>query len=292
MGKNGQDKIYQLVTDRIMDLLQHGVVPWRKPWKGGDELPRNLVSKRPYRGVNTFLLNCWGGSPWWLTFKQALELGGNVRKGAKGMPVIFWKLAESKELDKRGEAKQIPVLRYYTVFNLEQCEGIQAPDEPKAQEHVFRPIEAASRILHGMPNAPVIAYNRGRAFYRPREDMVHLPKPEYFDAPEEFYSTAFHEYCHATGHEKRLNRKSLIEADGFGGHAYSKEELVAEFGAAFLCGQAGIEAATLDNSAAYIGNWLKRLRDNPRWAIQAAGQAQRAADFILGIEQQSERTAA
>lgn len=281
---SGQDKIYQLVTDRIMEQLAQGVVPWRKPWKGGSEMPRNLVSGKAYRGVNVFLLHCWGGSPWWLTYKQAEQLGGQVRKGSKGMPVIFWKMAESKEQTKDGEPKQIPVLRYYTVFNLEQIDGIDAPQEDAEPTHPFTPIEAAERIMRSMPNPPPVVYNRSRAFYRPREDMVHLPERKRFEAPEEFYSTAFHELIHSTGHEKRLNRRSLTETDGFGGHEYSKEELVAEFGAAFLCGHASIEAATLANSAAYIGNWLKRLKDNRRWAIQAAGQAQKAADFILGRE--------
>lgn len=130
---NGQDRIYQLITDRILELLDKGVVPWRKPWSGGqDGVPRNLVSGRPYRGINAFLLSCFGGSPWWVTFKQAGSLGGHVRKGAKGMPVIFWKqvqIEDPKEKDERGRPrkKTVPMLRQYTVFNLEQCEGIPAP---------------------------------------------------------------------------------------------------------------------------------------------------------------------
>lgn len=291
MSTNGQEKIYQMITDRILDLLAKGVVPWRKPWRGKAGLPRNLVSGKAYRGINVFLLSCWGGSPWWLTLKQANELGGRVRKGAKGLPVIFWKMHEVDERDEEGQAKFVPVLRYYTVFNLEQCEGIEAPLEDE-EPHVFEPIEEAARIVTGMPDPPIVVHGGNRAYYRVADDVVAMPQPKSFEIPQEYYSTIYHELTHAVGSPKRLARKSLMESDGFGGHEYSKEELVAEFGAAFLCGQAGIEAATIANSTAYIGSWLVVLRNNPKWVIQAAGQAQKAADFILGIQSGQSQAAA
>jgi len=281
---SGQNTIYEMITGRIVTLLEQGTVPWRKPWAGGraEAIPMNLTSKREYRGINIFLLACMGySSRYWLSFKQAQEKGGHVRKGEKGTPVIFWKRYETADRQ-TGEVKEVPVLRYYTVFNLDQIDGVDAPDAPEPVNANFEPIAEAERIVRNMPKPPLIVHGEPRAFYRPTADTVNLPRPGLFIEPEEYYSTAFHELTHATGHESRLNRRPSNEIRHFGDREYSQEELVAEMGSAFLCGQAGIAQATIENSAAYIDGWLKVLKGSPKLVVHAAAQAQRAADYILG----------
>jgi antirestriction protein ArdC len=289
-----KQNVYDVVTARIVALLEQGTVPWQKPWtsaRGEDCFPRNLVSRKPYRGINTFLLHAMMfESPFWLTFKQAQELGGHVRKGEKSCPIIFWKWLEVQD-KQTGEKKRIPFLRYTSAFNLAQCDGIEAPELPGSAENKreHSPIEAAERIVAGMPKRPEITYGSARACYSPAFDRVAMPRPESFRSGEDFYSVLLHELTHATGHESRLNRKGIEagEWSAFGSAAYSKEELVAEMGAAFLCGHAGIVERTLDNSAAYIAAWLERLRNDRTLVVQAAAQAQRAADFILGVNHEA-----
>jgi antirestriction protein ArdC len=285
---------YQVITDRVITLLEQGVIPWRKPWQSGQLLPQNLISRKPYRGVNVFLLHAMMyESPYWLTFNQAKELGGNVRRGEKACPVVLWKWLDGKD-EITGEAKRIPFLRYYSVFNVAQCESIEA-HVPKAEQtkRDHNPIEAGERIVSAMPRRPEIKHGLDRAFYSPPGDFVGIPSPGQFKSEEDYYSVLFHELTHATGHESRLNRKGVGGTDGewsaFGSTPYAKEELVAEMGAAFLCGQAGIVERTIDNSAAYVKSWLARLKDDRRLVVQAAAQAQKAADFILG-RQHGEQT--
>ena len=278
-------------TERILAQLEQGTVPWQRPWSGG-EVPRNLVSKKEYRGINVFLLGAAGyESPWWLSFNQARDLGGSVRKGEKGTPVIFWKWMESgkdssdpeeaEDLGGRGRRAK-PMLRYYTVFNLSQMVLPEKHLPPARPPLDFQSIEACERIGQEMPEAPVIQHVKARAYYSPLNDRINLPRPETFVSPEAYHSTLFHELVHSTGHEKRLNRPTLADLCPFGSTNYSKEELVAEMGATFLCAHAGIENRTIDNSASYIAGWLQRLRDDRRLVVLAAAQAQRAADFILG----------
>jgi len=280
-------EVYQKITDRIIQLLEQGDVPWRKPWSGGPAAhPKNLNTGKPYRGINVFMLHAAGyESPWWLTFKQARGRGGHVRKGEKGWPVVFWKFHEVGSTDDDGKAttKAIPLLRQYTVFNVDQCDDIEAPAAPGVKTFDFDPIASAEGVVANMPKRPTIGHGENRAYYRPSTDAVNMPKPERFSLPTEYYSTLFHELTHATGHTSRLDRKLDTRLAAFGTADYSREELVAEMGAAFLCGHAGIDQ-TLDNSAAYIGGWLKRLRNDKRLVVTAAAQAQKAADFILGTE--------
>lgn len=274
-------KAYQVITDRIMELLEQGAVPWHKPWSGGGEA-MNLVSKRPYRGINRFLLNVAGyATPYWLTLNQANKLGGKIKKGSNSTPVVFWKLLE-KEDEKTGEKKELPVLRYYRVFNLEQTEGIEGTPTEELEEQEFTPIERCERLVASMPNPPRLQHLRQSAWYRPSQDLVNLPKPESFESSEEYYSTLFHELAHATGHETRLKRPTLTDMAPFGSTNYSKEELVAEMTAAFLCGATGIDNITIDNSAAYLNGWLKKLKKDNKLVVHAAAQAQKAADYIQG----------
>lgn len=277
-------KVYEVITDRITALLEQGTIPWRKPWNAQSNLPRN-ISGREYRGINIFLLATQQyGSPYWLTFNQVQTKGGHVRKGEKSTPVVFWKWLDKKDAEATdGENStngKIPMLRYYSVFNIEQTEGITPPAPEETHNH-FDPITKAEKIIASMPLKPDIRYVGSRAYYSPSLDYIQLPPKHSFESAEELACCQFHELIHSTGHSNRLGRKGITETSYFGGHEYSKEELVAEMGAAFLCGHAGIENTTIQNSAAYIQGWLKALKNDKTLLIHAAGAAQKAADYIL-----------
>ncbi len=280
--------VYAIVTEKIINLLESGVVPWRRPWTSAG-LPRNLVSKKPYRGVNFFLLSASKYvSPFWLTFRQANELVGSVRRGEQSTVIVFWKVDERPDREATDAANEEGtrrrfLLRYYRVFNVEQCDLPQTVLDklPKVETHEHDPIEAAERIIAGMPNPPEIQYAGSKAFYSPITDRITLPPRELFISAEEFYATAMHETVHSSGSRKRLAREGICEAAPFGSAVYSKEELCAEMGAAFLCAEAGISNAVIGNQAAYVAGWLKKLRDDRKLLIHAAAQAQHAVDYIL-----------
>jgi antirestriction protein ArdC len=279
---------YQVVTDRIIQLLENDIVPWQQPWNAATT-PRNIITQKPYRGINTLLLNSlMFEQPYFLTFKQALQLGGHVKRGEKASPVVFWKWLEFPDENVAEKLKRLPFLRYYSVFNIAQCEGISSLIIPATNQNRIEanPIAAAEQIILNMPRKPLIQFGGGRACYRPSVDRVDMPKPETFRTMEDYYSVFFHEIVHSTGHGLRLNRKGVNGIEGewsaFGSTPYAKEELVAEMGAAMLCGQVGIISRTIENSASYIQSWLARLKNDKKLVIQAAAQAQKAADFILG----------
>lgn len=267
-------KIYEIVTNRIIELLEKGVVPWRRPWRSGAAV--NWQTQKPYRGINAILLDAGE----YATFKRISEAGGTIKKGEKGHIVVYWNWIEKKD-EESGEMEKIPFLRYYKVFNvLTQCEGLQSRRDEPIIEH--DPIEEAERIINGYNDKPDIRFAPGRAFYRPSQDFVSVPAMSEYTQPEEYYCTLFHELVHSTGHERRLNRGGITEMAAFGDEVYSKEELVAEIGAAMLCGVSGIDNTTIANSAAYINGWLRALKDDKSLVTLAAGKAQRAADYILG----------
>ncbi|MCC7390176.1 MAG: DUF1738 domain-containing protein [Phycisphaerales bacterium] len=279
--------LYQEVTDRIVGMLEAGVAPWRSPimGRGSAGYPRNLASGKPYRGVNVFLLafTAWSegyGSACWLTFNQARDRGGSVKKGEKSSLVVFWKQHELRDKE-TGEPKTVPVLRYYRVFNAEQCEGIPIPDAVPFETAAFTPLEACEKIAVGYPNGPTVEHGGARAYYRPGTDTVRVPEPSRFSPPEEYYGTIFHELSHSTGHSSRLNRGLDTDPSPFGSADYGREELVAEIAAAFLCAEAGIDPATIENSAAYLQGWLRCLKQDKKLVLQAAGAGQKAADWIL-----------
>jgi antirestriction protein ArdC len=279
--------LYAEVTNQIVTMLEKGVVPWRSPILGRNTAgyPKNLQSGKAYRGINTFLLafTAWAqgyDSVYWLTFNQAKERGGVVKKGEKSSMVVFWKEYEVIDKD-NGEAKKVPILRYYNVFNARQCDGIKIPDSVKFEPLDFKSIEAAEEIVKGYTDAPAIEHGGQSAFYRPSTDTVRIPEPSRFTSAEEYYSTLFHELGHSTGHTKRLDRKLDTDPKPFGSPDYGKEELIAEMAAAFLCGHAGIQPAVIENQAAYLQGWLKQLKNDKKLVIAAAGAAQKAADWIL-----------
>jgi antirestriction protein ArdC len=287
--------VYQHVTDKIVTALEAGTVPWRNPILGSQQTgwPKNLVSDKPYRGVNTFLLaltswSCGYASPYWLTYRQAQARGGSVRKGEKSTLVVFWKqlIVEKKE---SNEKKLVPMIRYYRLFNTEQCDGVTVPIEEhdKQTEREFALIESAESIVKGYAG-PEICHIGMQPRYRPPTDEVFMPEPKRFTSDEEYYSTLFHELVHSTGHSSRLDRGLDTELRPFGSPDYSREELIAEMGAAFLCAHAGIIPATLENSAAYIKGWISCLRADKKVVVQSAGAAQRAADLILGLVHDTE----
>lgn len=265
---------YDIITERIISMLEKGTAPWTKTWSVKRGMPRNLVSGKPYRGINVWLLHSAAyESPFWLTYKQATEAGGNIKKGEKSMPAVFWKLAEVAD-EKTGEAVKVPLLRYYSVFNLAQVQGLK---EPEASATTSTP---AALIVSNMPKLPQVKTGMASAFYDPNADTVGMPDFARFDSEADYYGTLFHELAHATGHTSRLNR---LTPASFGSETYSKEELVAEMASAFLCAQAGLERH-LENSASYIAGWLKALKDDRKLIVNAAACAQKASDYILDIK--------
>ncbi len=271
-------KVYDVITDRVIEKLQAGTIPWEKPWGGKAGMPQNLKSGKAYRGINVFLLHCLGyESPFFVTFKQCKERGGHVRKGEKGCPVVFWKWLDVED---DGKSRRVPMLRYYTVFNTGQCEGIDTPTIDAPERH-HEPIRVAQATVEAMPNPPGVVHGYTSAAYSPTTDIVRMPKPERFDSSEAYYSTLFHELTHSTGHTDRLGRKGIMDTVMFGSSDYSREELVAEMGASFLCGEAGILEPCIDRSSAYIAGWLKALKNDRKLVVTAAAQAQKAADYIL-----------
>jgi antirestriction protein ArdC len=285
--------VYQMVNDRIMEMLEQGTVPWRKPWNAETNMPKNLVSGKEYKGVNVWLLGCQDySSPWWLTFKQATQdMKGHIKKGSKSSMVVFWKWLDRKSGEGADGADvsvssngKIPLLRYYNVFNLDQCEGI--PEPPKQEtNNIFTPIEKAQAIIDNMPLRPEILHGGNSASYSVHWDRIKMPEKHTFTSSEEYFCCAYHEMSHASGHEKRLNRKSLTEITGFGSHEYSKEELIAEMSAAFLCAYAGIEQVTLGNSAAYIAGWFKALKNDKTMLVMASSMGQKSADYIINKQE-------
>lgn len=287
----------EIITEKIIEKLREGVVPWRNGYRKG--IARNIISHKAYRGVNFLLLNYMTSysSDYWMTYKQAKERGGHIKAGEKATPVIFYKnleepgieyAEEDEEEEKKTTRPSKPnragfVLRYYSVFNLDQTEGIERPADDCAALN-FSPIERAEEIVKEYPApAPKIEHFGGHVTpgYNKRQDSIIMPPRERFESIDHYYAVLFHEMTHSTGHETRLNRP-LEHLSTSTLESYSKEELIAELGACFLCNESGIEKEQeLDNQAAYIDHWIKKLTDDPRLIISASAQAQKAIDYIL-----------
>ena len=275
-------KVYEIVTNRIIEELEKGVIPWRKPWTGGRGGAYNRISRKPYSLINQMLLQHSGE---YATFKQWQALGGKVRKGEKSEIVTFWKMIETETVKADGttEKKMIPMLRYYPVFHVSQIEGVEPLEKPFED---VEPIEAADKIIVDYVSREGLTFVEtvtDEAYYSPSRDMVQVPCKEQYGAIAEYYSTTFHELTHSTGHAKRLNRLTTGIKAAFGGEEYSKEELTAEIGAASLLNHLGIETPdSFRNSAAYIQSWLKALRGDARMIVTAASRAEKAVAYILG----------
>jgi len=271
---------YEIITERIVSMLNEGTCPWRRPWNRLNAFPQNFASHRQYNGINLFLLSVIGHElPFYLTFKQLVELGGTVKKGSKGMPIVYWKLLKSKtQTDAKGDPKAVPLLRYYTVFNASQVDGIEFPKVESRTGSTFEPLAEAERIVTGWTTGPKVEHGFAQACYCPTTDILQMPSPPSFDSAESYYATLFHEMGHSTGHESRLSRKF---GTSFGSEAYSREELVAEMTSAFLCAHCGIDNSTMPQQAAYLAGWVKALKGDPKLVVTAAAQAQKAASLIL-----------
>lgn len=277
--------LYEIVTGKIIHALEQGVVPWRKPWDSVANVPINAITQKPYRGVNIFLL---GLDPRrdhrWLTFKQAQELGGNVRRGEQSSLIVFWKHSEVKEDEEGKRVSRPPFLKYFNVFNAEQCEGLNLPEPPTRR--IVPPEERNAKgelLVNSMPCKPAIQERGRSAWYSPSRDLIQVPPIECFHSVDDYYATKFHELGHATGHEKRLNRKGVTETVHFGSDVYSQEELVAELTSAFCCALIGLDNSFVQNSASYIASWVEVLRGDAKTLVYAASQAQKAADYIRGV---------
>lgn len=287
--------IYQEITDRIIAELENGIIPWNKPWTGVKSGAISYATGKPYSLLNQFMLK--PGE--YATFKQVTEKGGKVKKGAKAKMVVFWKILRREKTDANGNTirdaegkpvmEAIPFLKYFNVFNVEtDCEGIEPRWKDKLPETPAQPLEAAQNALDDYLNREHVKFRnerQNRAYYSPAMDCIVLPLMEQFSDAAEYYSTAFHEATHSTGHKSRLNRFAEdAAAAAFGSESYSKEELVAEIGSACILNQLGIETpGTFRNSAAYIQNWLKVLRNDNRMIVSAASRAEKAVKLILNI---------
>lgn len=291
---------YETITNKIIEALEQGVVPWRCGWdKLNPNSPVSLSSgsqPRPYSGINNIILGMAGfNSHYWVTYKQAKAMGGNIKKGSKAMPASFfkWSKFEVKNADGETEEKKVPLFRVYSVFNLEQTEGIPAEKLPadafgagdSLPVNEWNPNDIADDLITESTTGkliPEINHDGGSsAFYRPRTDSIHLPKRERFHTASEYYHTLFHEAVHATGHSTRLNRALDTDPKPFGSADYSREELVAELGACFLMQECKMEP-TIDNSASYIESWLKVLKGNKKLIPTAGAQASKAHRWIIG----------
>lgn len=272
--------IYAAVTDRIIAQLEAGQIPWHKPWiASGQAISRS--TGKPYSLLNQMLLGQPGE---YVTFNQAQQEGGHIRKGEKAQMVVFWKFIEQED-EETHKKKQVPFLRYYSVFHLSQCEGLTAKHAPQLPNAAHADQQAEAVIADYVQRSGVTIHHQDgdKACYHPSSDSITLPRIEQFTDTAAYYSTAFHELTHSTGHASRLNR--LDKTAFFGSDAYSKEELIAEIGAATLVQHVGLETThSFTNSAAYIQSWLKALQNDKRLIVNAAGRAEKAVALILGSE--------
>lgn len=281
--------VYKIVNDRIIEQLEKGTVPWRKPWTEAG-LPQNLLTKKYYQGINMLLLGMENYEHnLFVTFQKLHEIGGKVKKGEKGHMVVYWNQVENKEQTNQGEEnpeqKKKSILRYYYVFNISQCEKIPEKYLPKARE--TKELPTCESIISAMTHCPPIRHKDNKAFYNFKEDFVNMPKKRGFKNDESYYATLFHELVHSTGHESRLKRDTLNQMAEFGDDNYSLEELVAEIGTCYLQSHAGI-TSEFQQSAAYLQGWLAKLKGDKRFIFQASRAAQKAVDYILNVKNEEE----
>jgi antirestriction protein ArdC len=286
MEQNNQHvDVYQIITDQIIAKLNNGIIPWHQPW-GDKYLPQNLISKHAYRGINQLLLCSLNyEANYFLTWEQVKKCNGSVKKGEKGHMVVFWKVIE-KDIAGKEEKEKSTVLRYFKVFNVEQCVDIPASilgTMETNRENLALP--DCSAFVDGMPQKPIMTSKGNVAWYDLTIDTVNVPPMKKFNDSVSYYGTLFHELVHSTGHQSRLHRKELTEKTVYGSPTYSLEELTAEIGACFLLSFAGVaKQGHITNSAAYLQGWLQKLQNDKRFIIHASTNAQKAVDFILNMK--------
>lgn len=270
--------IYAVITDRMIQEMEEGIIPWRKPWMAAGAAISHTTGK-PYSLLNQMLLGKPGE---WITFSQCQQEGGRVRKGEKARMVVFWKWIETKD-EETEEVKEVPFLKYFNVFHIDQCKGITAK-HTQTNPNLAQADEAAETIIteYVKREGVTLEHREGdAAFYQPAADRIVLPKLSQFTETAEYYGTAFHEMVHSTGHMKRLAR--LDTTANFGSENYSREELIGEIGSAALVHHVGLETSkSFRNSAAYVQNWLQALKNDKRFIVSAASKADKAVSFILG----------
>ena len=294
--------VFEKIAQRFLDALSENIVPWQKPWSFtfGENLDLtklaiSYTTKKPYSMVNQWLMP----SGEYISFNNCKKLGGSVKKGAKSFEVYGffpkWRIIATNEwvdveplhLDE-SEYEKVPCLRAFKVFNIEDCEGIKPHTFPKAETPKVEPITKAEDVISGYCNKyPTLKFHRVRqdsAYYAPLRDEIFVPTLAQYQVKEEFYSTAFHEIAHSTGHQTRLNRSGITKHDGFGSENYSKEELIAEMASAMTLNYIGIDCAkAFNNSIAYVQSWAKKIKKDPKIVAIAASQAEKASKLILGI---------
>lgn len=287
--------VYEIITERIIAELEKGSIPWEKPWvnTSGTAVARSHNDGRVYSILNQMLLGIPGE---YVTYKQAQAEKGTVKKGAKSSPIFFWSMMTKAKTDKDGNARTdkdgkplmatIPFLKYYNVFHIEDTEGIQPKyvfsKGPVAHNVEKEEIEAVMRSYLSRSGVTLRHYEQGQAYYSPGQDEVIMPHMNQFHNAESYYAALFHELGHSTGAEKRLNRKM---GGSFGSKEYGAEELVAEITSAVLCNHFGIDTAKIQrNTAAYVQNWLRVLKNDKRMIVSAAGKAEKAVKLILNQE--------
>jgi len=268
--------VFKVVTDQILKQLEGGIIPWRRPWS--TDAPTSYATNKEYQGINTILLQSNFESPYWLTFRQAQRMGGAVRAGEKGCPIVFVDRIVKEEQNEKGEPsfRVLSFLKYYTVFNWCQTKGL--PEKiPLGRDN--QQIPGAEELLRR--RGPCIDTDTERAYYRPHNDTIYLPALDQFESSEAYYATAFHELTHWTGGAGRLCRDTVRNYH-VGKDVRSQEELTAEMGAAFFCQIAALDTSkTLQNSTAYIQSWVRHLQNNPKWVLKSSKQAKDAVEFVM-----------
>ena len=295
--KGSKVSVFKVYTDQMINNIKQAIedgtgAPWHKPWTGVGGDHQNAITGHVYQGMNPFFLDILGGHLYedyrWLTYNQAKKVGGTLKDGEYHKSIALLKpiIIERKE-DKnkpKDEVITFPIFRYYRVWNVEQWEGLEIEPLVKPDAKEFVPVEEAEKIVSAMSDRPEIFNNgKNRAYYRMKEDTIHLPDKSGFDKGNEYYSTLFHEIGHSTGHQSRVGRKGIENFDHFGSGQYAKEELVAEFVSAILCRQAGIDN-TRENSEAYLKSWIGKLKNDEKLLVSASSQAHKAVKYILGGE--------
>jgi len=278
--------VYAIITEQIIKLLEKGTVPWKQPWQVGG-LPKNVISQRPYRGINVWLLSLIGYEKnYFLTSNQAKQLGASIKTDARAHMVVYWNYIDEENANGNGisnSKRRTPLLRYYKVYNVAQCDNIPEHLLGPVMREAY-PIPACEKIIENMPQCPSIRHKDQRAYYHPLSDFINMPKKESFKSDESYYATLFHELAHSTGHHSRLNRSTLIQMAEFGSEPYSHEELIAEMGASYLESLTGIFESQAEQNAAYMQEWISKLKNDKRFILSASSHAQKAVDFILNVK--------